>query len=61
LLANPSLEVRHGTISAILQYTPTREAKLAFLQTKLLHFLRKYLSEPKLTKICLSTLIHLAT
>ena len=61
LLANNSTEVRHGTISAVLQYTPTTESKLMFKDTPLIQYLRKYLFEPKLTKICLSTLIHFAT
>jgi len=61
LLKNPSVEVRHGTISAILQYTPESQDKLKFLNTDLITLLRKWLFEPALTKICLSTLIHFAT
>lgn len=61
LLPNNNLEVRHGTLSAILQYTPTSEAKLMFKDTDLLTYLRKYLTVPKLSKICLSTLIHFAS
>ena len=58
---NNMVQVRHGTLSAILQYTPTREAKLMFKETELMVYLRKYIFEPQLTKICLSTLIHFAT
>lgn len=43
LLGNPSLEVRHGTISAILQYTPTTYDRLLFRETNLIPLLRKYL------------------
>lgn len=61
LLSNNSIEVRHGTISAILQYTPTPEAKNMFKETSLMASLRKYLFVPQLSKICLSTLIHFAS
>lgn len=61
LLPNNNMEVRHGTLSAILQYTPTSEAKLMFKDTELMTYLRKYLSVPQLSKICLSTFIHFAS
>ena len=61
LLPNPNPEVRHGTLSAILQYTPEAEQKLMFKDSNLMQLLRKYVFEPKLTKICLSTLIHFAS
>lgn len=53
--------MRHGSIGAILQYTPTPESKLMFKDTNLIQLLRKYVFEPKLTTVCLSTLIHFAT
>lgn len=61
LLGNNSIEVRHGTISAILQYTPTPEARNMFKDTSLMTLLRKYLFLPQLSRICLSTLIHFAS
>ena len=61
LLSNNMLQVRHGTVSAILQYTPSSENKLMFKNSQLMFYLRKYLFEPQLTKICLSALIHFAT
>ena len=60
LIADKNVEVQHGTISAILQYTHTSEARLTFKDTTLFSYLRKYLHNPKLTTICLSTLIHFA-
>lgn len=61
LLNNNNMEVRHGTISAILQYTPTSESKNMFKGTTLMTNLRKYLFIPQLSTICLSTLIHFAS
>ena len=60
LLGHDNTEVRRGTMSAILQYTPDRESRLMFVETNLMHFLRKYLYIPQLTTLCLSTLIHFA-
>lgn len=42
LLVNQNLEVRHGTLSAILQYTPTADTRLMFKDTELILLLRKY-------------------
>lgn len=61
LLANHNVEVLHGTISAILQYTPTSEDKVMFKDTPLIASLRKNVYVPKLTTISLSALIHFAT
>jgi len=61
LMGHTSLEVLHGTISAILQYTPQPKDKLMFVNTNLIALLRKHLFTPALTTICLSTLIHFAT
>lgn len=60
LLANSNPEVQHGTISAILQYTPTPQARRMFAPTPLIPLLRKYVFAPKLTTISLSALIHFA-
>jgi hypothetical protein len=61
LLGDKNPEVQHGTISAILQYTPTAEARRMFKNTPLISLLRKYVFTPKLTTISLSTLINFAT
>jgi hypothetical protein len=60
LLGNANPEVQHGTISAILQYTPTPEARRMFAPEPLIPLLRKYVFSPKLTTISLSALIHFA-
>jgi hypothetical protein len=52
--------VQHGTISAILQYTPTPESRRMFAPAALVPLLRKYVFSPKLTTISLSALIHFA-
>jgi hypothetical protein len=60
LLANHNPEVQHGTISAILQYTPTPQARSLFAPAAVIPLLRKYVFAPKLTTISLSALIHFA-
>lgn len=61
LLQDPKLQVKYGSLNAILQYTQNEEAKQMFVDTDIFKIIIGYLDIPELTKLCLSTMIHFSS
>ena len=61
LLQDPKLQVKYGSLNAILQYTQNEEAKQMFVDTDIFKIIIGNLDIPELTKLCLSTMIHFSS
>lgn len=61
LLQSPNIQVKHGTFSAILQYTQSESNKKLLIGSSLFRLLLKNLFVPQLTTICLSTMISFSS
>ena len=61
LLRDPKVQVKYGSLNAILQYTKSEQAKLLFLGTDLFKLVVECLENEQLHKLSLSTLIHFSS